>query len=55
MSDTRRVVCPECGEKNKNKLHEEPDKNEVLYYSMQGTPVYKTKMKCGNCGHTWYK
>ncbi len=40
MSDYKRFKCS-CGEENPRKLHEEPDKTQVLYYSMQGTPVYK--------------
>ncbi len=29
-----RVKCPQCGNENPRKLHEEPDKNNVLYYSI---------------------
>jgi len=47
---TKRFKCPDCGEENPRKLHEEPDKTQVLYYSMQGSPVYKKRIKCGNCG-----
>ncbi len=52
MSDeeTKRLKCPSCGNNDRRKIKEEPDKTEVLYYSMQGTPVYKTKFKCGQCG-----
>jgi ribosomal protein S27AE len=50
MTEYKRVKCINCGEENPRKLHEEQDKNQVLYYSMQGTPVYKRKMKCGSCG-----
>lgn len=54
-SDTKRVVCPKCGNKDHRKLHDEEDKGEILYYSMQGTPVFKRIMKCGECGHKWKK
>jgi ribosomal protein S27AE len=53
MSDYKRSKCPECGTDNPRMLHQEDDKTEVLYYSMQGTPVYKKLMKCGNCGTTF--
>ncbi|MFX1392471.1 MAG: hypothetical protein ACFFAH_02750 [Promethearchaeota archaeon] len=55
MSDYKRLICPDCGNKNPRMLHEEPDKTQVLYYSMQGTPVYKTMMKCGDCGKIFDK
>ena len=55
MSDYKRVKCPKCGNENPRKLHEEPDKTQVLYYSMQGTPVYVKRTKCGQCGHTFDK
>jgi len=55
MSDYKRVKCPNCGNENPRKLHEEPDKNQVLYYSMQGTPVYKRLIKCGECGNFFDK
>jgi len=42
MTDVyKRFRCSQCGEENPRKLHEEPDKTQVLYYSMQGAPVYK--------------
>jgi hypothetical protein len=44
MTDYKRFKCPSCSEENPRKLHEEPDKTQVLYYSMQGTPVYKVDM-----------
>lgn len=47
---TKRFKCSNCGEESPRRLHEEPDKTHVLYYSMQGAPVYKKKIKCGNCG-----
>ncbi len=50
MTETKRFKCSNCGEENPRKLHEEPDKTQVLYYSMQGAPVYKKRIKCGNCG-----
>ena len=55
MSDYKRNKCPECGNENPRKLHEEPDKNNVLYFSMQGTPVYAKIIKCGECGKTFKK
>ena len=55
MTETKRFKCPECNEENPRKLHEEPDKTQVLYYSMQGSPVYKKRIKCGNCGKIFDK
>lgn len=51
----KRVKCPKCENDNPRMLHEEPDKSTILYYSMQGTPVYARKIKCGNCGHFFSK
>jgi len=53
MSDYKRTKCPACGENKANMLHDENDKSEILYYSMQGTPVYKKITKCGSCGNTF--
>jgi ribosomal protein S27AE len=55
MTEYKRVKCVSCGEENPRKLHEELDKTTVLYYSMQGTPVHKKKMRCGSCGTTFEK
>ncbi len=55
MSEWSRIKCEKCGNENPRKLHEEPKKDEVIYYSMQGTPVYAKNMKCGECGHIWKK
>ncbi|MHA1724582.1 MAG: hypothetical protein ACTSYC_06780 [Promethearchaeota archaeon] len=55
MSNYKRIRCPKCNNENNKLLYEEPDKSKVLYYSMQGTPVYKTIIKCGLCGHKWNK
>ncbi len=55
MSEYKRIKCPECENDNNRKLHEIADKNNVLYYSMQGTPVYAKLIKCGQCGHTFPK
>jgi len=43
MADSyKRVKCPECGNENPRKLHEEPDRNNVLYYSIGNTiSVYR--------------
>ena len=30
----KRVKCPTCGNENPRRLHEEPDKTNVLYYSI---------------------
>ena len=51
----KRVKCPQCGNENPRTLHEESDQNNVLYYSMQGTPVYAKNMKCGDCGNMFKK
>ena len=53
MTETKRTKCESCGEENPRKLHEEPDKTQVLYYSMQGAPVYKKRIKCGSCGNVF--
>jgi len=55
MTEYKRVKCPQCGNENPRKLHEEADKKNVLYYSMQGTPVYSNNMKCGDCGNLFKK
>ena len=57
MSDSeyKRVKCPKCDNENPRMLHEEPDKNSILYYSMQGNPVYARQIKCGKCGEMWGK
>lgn len=51
--EVKRFKCPKCDNENPRKILEEPDRGEVLYYSMQGTPVYKTILKCGTCGEKW--
>ena len=55
MSDWKRIKCPKCGNEHPRKLHEQPDKTTVLYYSMQGSPVYKKQIKCGECGNIFDK
>ncbi len=55
MSDYKRVKCPKCGEENPRMMHEVNDKSTVLYYSMQGTPVYRKQIKCGSCGFVFDK
>lgn len=54
-SEFKRAKCPKCENENPRMLHEEPDKSQVLYYSMQGTPVYARRMKCGKCGEFFGK
>ncbi|MBA7612390.1 hypothetical protein ES703_36897 [subsurface metagenome] len=34
MTEFKRVKCPQCGNENPRKLYEEPDRNNVLYYSI---------------------
>jgi len=55
MSDYKRNKCPQCGNENPRKIHEIADKSKVLYYSMQGSPVYKKQLKCGDCGFIFDK
>jgi uncharacterized Zn finger protein len=55
VTEYKRVKCSMCGNEDPRKLHEEPDKSNVLYYSMQGTPVYAKVIKCGNCGYIFKK
>jgi hypothetical protein len=53
--EVKRAACPKCDNNNRRRILEEPDKGTVLYYSMQGTPVYRTILKCGTCGEKWDK
>lgn len=55
MVDYKRFRCSQCGEENPRKLHEEPDKTQVLYYSMQGAAVFKKRIRCGACGMVFDK
>ncbi len=41
MTEYKRVICPECGNKDNRKIHDEPDRSKILYYSMQGNPVIR--------------
>nr|MDO8109340.1 hypothetical protein [Candidatus Sigynarchaeota archaeon] len=41
--------CPKCSKTDR--IIEAEDKTKILYYNMQGSPVYKKQYKCGNCGH----
>lgn len=50
-----RIKCPKCGQENPRMMHEVDDKSKVLYYSMQGTPVYRKQIKCGDCGQVFDK
>lgn len=48
------MQCPKCGNQDRRKMKEFEDKNQkALYFSMQGTPVYPKKWRCGNCGEEW--
>ena len=40
--------CPSC--QKSDRIIETVDKTQILYYNMQGSPVYKKQYKCGNCG-----
>ena len=52
----RAFKCDNCGNENRRKIQELPDKSQkALYYSMQGTAVYPKKLHCGSCGHEWPK
>lgn len=55
MTEYKRNKCEKCGNEDRRKIHEIMDKGTVLYYSMQGAPVYKKQLKCGNCGYIWDK
>ncbi len=55
MTEYKRTKCPKCNNENPRMLHDEPNKDKILYYSMQGTPVYSRNIKCGDCGHKWSK
>ena len=45
--------CKKCGNAEWNKIKEFHDKSKVLYYGMQGTPIYLKKYRCGICGEEW--
>jgi ribosomal protein S27AE len=46
--------CPKCGNADRRKIKEFDDKNQKpLYFSMQGTPVFPKRLKCGLCGEEW--
>ncbi len=49
MTLIRGKKCPACGKTDR--IIESPDKSKVLYYNMQGSPIYAKGYKCGNCGH----
>ncbi|MFX0099811.1 MAG: hypothetical protein ACFFCS_09520 [Candidatus Hodarchaeota archaeon] len=49
----RGYKCPSCGKGDR--IMEIQDKTKILYYSMQGSPVYSKKLKCGNCGNVFEK
>jgi len=51
MTEDKKFKCAKCGEESPRKLQEILDKTQVLYYSMQGKPVYKKHIKCGTCGN----
>lgn len=55
MTETKRIKCPECGNGNPKKIFEEADKDNVIYYSMQGRPVYAKDYRCGECGNIFKK
>jgi Zn ribbon nucleic-acid-binding protein len=53
---SRVFKCAKCGNADRRKLKELEDKTQkALYYSMQGTPVFPKKIKCGACGNEWLK
>ena len=53
---SRVFLCPKCGNQERRKIKEVEDKaQKPLYYSMQGSPVYPKKLKCGKCSHEWAK
>jgi len=45
-----RRKCPSCGEDNKNMIHEETDKTQII---MDYPKVYGKKFYCGKCGTYW--
>jgi hypothetical protein len=45
-----RRTCPQCGEDNKNMIHESTDKSNII---MDYPRVYGRKYKCGKCGTEW--
>lgn len=55
MTESKRMTCPECGNCNPKKIFEESNKDNVIYYSMQGRPVYEKVCRCGDCGEIFKK
>ena len=45
--------CPDCGNENRSKIKEKDNKDKVLYYGMQGSPVFAKKFVCGLCSKEW--
>ncbi|GAB4323383.1 MAG: hypothetical protein Kow0069_28470 [Promethearchaeota archaeon] len=52
MAEATRPICPKCSSKQ---ILEVDNKSKILFYGMQGVPIYGKNWKCGNCGHTWEK
>lgn len=42
--------CPKCGNTNRNKIHEELDKSNII---MAYPRMYGKKYRCGQCGQEW--
>ncbi|MHA2182693.1 MAG: hypothetical protein ACXAAH_14835 [Promethearchaeota archaeon] len=40
MTEYKRTKCPKCNNENPRMLHDEPDKSNILYYSIEN--VIKT-------------
>ncbi len=55
MSPNSRIKCPDCGNNEAKRIFEGSDKDNVLYYSMQGRPVYAKNYRCGKCGSIFKK
>ena len=45
-----RRKCPNCGEKNPNRIYESIDKTNII---LDYPRVYGKKYKCGQCGIEW--
>jgi len=48
-TDGRRK-CPNCGEENKNMIHESTDKSHIINDYPR---VFGKKYRCGRCGQEW--
>jgi hypothetical protein len=51
----QRVRCPKCNNEDPRMLKEIDDKSKVLFFSMQGQPVFSKIVRCGRCSMEFEK